>query len=138
MAKKRVKISDDLYTDHDRATINAICPAQHIEAVRDIAIEYINDTKPGHPDTRNGMLPIKLSPTGQEPATHYLCSITTNAEEADAMADRLLRERGRGKNFCHNAKLNKNANKNTINNVFVIVVCDKQELLDKMGLQEIN
>lgn len=135
---KRVKIRDDLYSEVELVTVNAIAPAELIEQVRDIAIEYINDTKPGHPDTRGGMLPIRLSKTGKDPATHYLCSITTTDQEATAMAARLVRERNKGKTFCHNAKADNKINKKTAEESFVIVVCDKQELLDKLGLQEIQ
>lgn len=135
---KRIKRSDDLYSEVELVTVNAICPAELVEQARDIAIEYIKETQPGNPDTRGDMLPTRLSKTGQDPTTHYLCSITTTDEEATAMAARLIRERNKGKDWCHNAKLSKNANKKTVEESFVIIVCEKQELLDKLGLKEIK
>lgn len=135
--KQLFKISNDLFCDQDTVVVNAIVDASFINEAKQIALEYVKEFHDNKTDTLDKMLPIKLSPTGQEPATHYLCSMTTDINEGNKMVTRLSRERGRGKTFCDTVKRNKLSPKILLNNKFVIVECEKQELLDIMGLKEI-
>lgn len=133
------ELSSGLWADTDIVDVSIIAPISKSSEVKDIAIEYIKETRSSdNNDTKDDMLPIRLSASGNEPASHILCSISTSSSDMDGMVARLQRERGRGKTFCENVKRDKNTPAALLNNVFAIVECTKNEILTKMSLKEIN
>jgi hypothetical protein len=67
---------------------NAVCPAAHIEEGRQIASDYFRYVEKVAEDSwlPEKMLPTPLSPTGQAPATHYLCSMFCYSNTVDGFA----------------------------------------------------
>ena len=58
----------------ERFTVNVICPAAYVKAARQIASDYQQDVEKVDDWQAEKMLPIALSPTGENPPTHYMCS----------------------------------------------------------------
>lgn len=68
---------------------NAICPAEYIEQGRIVASSYM-ETKEDVIDWQpENMLPTPLSPTGEAPATHYLCSMVCYSNQVAAMVSHI-------------------------------------------------
>lgn len=63
---------------------NGICPAEHIQDAREIASEYWHNVENVDDWQPEKMLPTPLSPTGQAPATHYVCSMKLYSNQVAA------------------------------------------------------
>jgi len=61
-------------TDPPLLTVCVIAAASDIEAARSGSCRFVLSENPRTKDTPEMMLPVMLSPTGQPPATHYLCT----------------------------------------------------------------
>lgn len=68
------KAIDDRGQEMPPLTCSVICPAEHVEEARSIAAHHQTHLEEGIDDTPEKMLPTPLSPTGQFPATHFMCS----------------------------------------------------------------
>lgn len=65
--KDMATVREPLVSAGDLAT------AETVEEARAAAIEFFDWYSPGHHELRDKMLPTPCSPTGQLPATHFLC-----------------------------------------------------------------
>lgn len=63
---------------------NCICPVQYIDDAREIASEYWHNVENVIDWQPEKMLPTPLSPTGEAPATHYLCSMKLYSNQVAA------------------------------------------------------
>ncbi len=134
----RFKITEDTYRDVEFFGVCSVCPAKFISEGRVAAFSHFERTRPDHVEKLARMLPTKLSPTGTGEPTHYLCYMETVMEEINEMAESIAICRQNGQAFCGERLMDKNVSKETVDNEFVIVLCEKQEFLDKMGLKEIR
>jgi len=82
-----IKITDDKGEEIHLVTVNVICPAKHIADARQIASEHQRVIARVKEWQAEKCLTIQLSPTGQLPATHYLCSMQVHTPQVREMAD---------------------------------------------------
>lgn len=66
---------------------NCICPAEHVQDAREIASEYWHNVEGVIDWQPEKMLPTALSPTGEAPATHYLCSMGLYSNQITAFVE---------------------------------------------------
>jgi len=131
--KKAIKITDDDGNEIFLVTVNVINPAEHIDAARQIASEYqrtVARVKDWQPEKCQV---IKLSPTGQLPATHYLCSMQVNTFEVKQMEKWI---KGDGKTDWR-AKKERQLTDNLLD-AFLVCVASREDFLTTAGLQVIQ
>jgi len=112
-------------------TANVFCPAAHIAEARDIASLFQRDVSRVVDWQPEKMLPIALSQTGSEPATHFLCSMECFDSDAAAMVEWIANT---GNEWCAQSLLSVSGDLTT---KFGVCCSTKEEFLEAAGLQVI-
>lgn len=127
------KAFDDSGKELTLVTANVICPNAYVDDARKIASEYMKKVKV---DTGSWeeefMLPTPLSKDGNNPPTHYLCSMTTYDREAEDMVSFIAKN-----SFSWCAK-NKVSEHPKAKDCFCLVVGELNNFLTKMDLRIIK
>jgi hypothetical protein len=80
--------ADDKYMTAEKAyTVCVVAAAAVIGEARRQACTFIRSECPHTKDTPEMMLPTALSPTGEAPATHYVCTRRMTAKEIERQAE---------------------------------------------------
>jgi hypothetical protein len=62
-----------------KVTAGHIVPSNYIDIQREMVINFFDEYSPGHQHQAKDMLPHPLSPTGENPPTHFYCWIRETA-----------------------------------------------------------
>lgn len=111
-AKRRpnVRAFDDDGNEVQVVIHNTICPAQHVERARQMCWDYMQSL--GNEDRLDQMLADPLSPTGELPATHYICTARMLEHQGKhaQRTERTTETRGYGEQYRECQPLQKNEN----------------------------
>jgi hypothetical protein len=69
-----------------------VCPVEHIMVARHIAADHVTHHEKAIDGRPGEMLAVPYSFTGQQPATHYVCSRRVNTDMQDAMVATIARQ----------------------------------------------